>query len=61
MRGEWKNKRDGDILVAFEEPISLLEFVAIERHLSKLTGVKNRPGYENRIKTEAAYPEGGDI
>ena len=40
LREEQKKRSDLDILVEFEEPISLLEFVALERHLSELIGVK---------------------
>lgn len=40
VRGEQKKRSDIDILVELEEPISLLEFVALERHLSKLIGEK---------------------
>ena len=40
VRGEQKEKSDIDLLVEFEEPISLLDFVALERHLSEIMGVK---------------------
>ena len=40
VRGDQKKRSDLDILVEFEEPISLLEFVALERYVSELTGVK---------------------
>ena len=41
VRGEQKKKRsDLDILVEFDQPISLLEFVALERHLSEIIGEK---------------------
>jgi len=38
VRGEQKKRSDLDILVEFEEPISLLEFVALERHLGEIIG-----------------------
>jgi len=40
VRGEEKKRSDIDVLVEFEEPISLLEFVALERHLSEIIGKK---------------------
>ncbi len=40
VRGEQKKKSDLDILVEFEEPTSLLEFVALENHLSEIIGEK---------------------
>ena len=41
VRGEQKKKRsDLDILVEFDQPISLLEFVALERRLSEIIGEK---------------------
>jgi len=40
IRREQERGSDLDILVEFEEPISLIEFVALERHLSELTGKK---------------------
>jgi predicted nucleotidyltransferase len=40
MRGEGRKKSDLDILVEFYDVISLLDFVALERELSELTGEK---------------------
>ena len=40
VRDEQKKSSDIDILVEFREPISLLEFVALERYLSELIGRK---------------------
>ena len=40
IRGEQKKKSDVDVLVEFHEPISLLEFVALERELSEHIGKK---------------------
>ena len=40
VRGEGRKKSDLDILVEFYDVISLLDFVALERELSELTGEK---------------------
>jgi len=40
VRGDQKKRSDVDILVEFDEPVSLLEFMAIERQLSDLIGKK---------------------
>ncbi len=40
IRGEQKKKSDVDILVEFEKPLGLLEFVGLELQLSKLIGKK---------------------
>ena len=40
IRGEEKGKSDLDILVEFDEPISLLKFIALENYLSDSIGVK---------------------
>jgi uncharacterized protein len=40
VRGEQKRKSDVDVLVEFEEPIGLFEFVDLENYLSDLLGVK---------------------
>lgn len=40
VRGEQQEKSDLDILVDFEETIGLFKFVALERYLSRLLGVK---------------------
>lgn len=40
VRGEQTKKSDVDILVEFEEPIGLFEFMDLEEELSKLLGVK---------------------
>jgi len=40
VRGEQQSGSDVDILVEFEESPSLLEFIALERHLSDLIGKK---------------------
>ncbi|OYT53957.1 MAG: nucleotidyltransferase [Candidatus Altiarchaeales archaeon ex4484_2] len=38
IRGEQKEGSDIDVLVEFEEPIGLLEFVSLERNLSEIIG-----------------------
>lgn len=40
VRGEQKRKSDVDVLVEFEEPIGLFEFIDLEMYLSDLLGVK---------------------
>lgn len=40
VRGNQKKESDVDILIEFEEPVSLLEFIALERQLSKILGKK---------------------
>jgi len=40
VRGEQRKRSDLDILVEFDQPISLLEFVALERRLSEIIGEK---------------------
>ena len=40
IRGEQKHGSDVDVLVEFEEPIGLFEFMALEYYLSDLLGVK---------------------
>ena len=40
VRGEQKRKSDVDVLVEFEEPVGLFEFMDLEMYLSKLLGVK---------------------
>lgn len=40
VRGEQTAASDLDLLVSFREPVSLLEFVHLENHLSGMLGVK---------------------
>ena len=40
VRGEQKEGSDLDVLVEFEEPVGLFEFMALENYLSDLLGVK---------------------
>jgi hypothetical protein len=39
-RGEQKRGSDVDVLVEFEQPIGLFQFMALENYLSDLLGVK---------------------
>lgn len=63
VRGEQKKKSDIDILVVFDEPISLLDFVGAENHLSDLLNMKVdlvpkedlRPELKNIILKETVY------
>ena len=40
VRGEQKGSSDVDVLVEFEEPVGLFEFMALENYLSDLLAVK---------------------
>ncbi len=40
MRGEQKGSSDVDVLVEFEDPVVLFEFMKLENYLSDLLGVK---------------------
>jgi predicted nucleotidyltransferase len=40
VHGEQKQQSDVDVLVEFEEPIGLFEFMDLEMYLSNLLGVK---------------------
>ena len=40
VRGEQRSRSDLDVLVEFEEPIGLFEFMDLELYLSSLLGVK---------------------
>ena len=61
VRGEQKKISDIDILVDFNEPVSLLEFIKLENYLSDLLGVKVdlipkkgiRPELKKQILSEA--------
>ena len=63
VRGEQRKGSDVDILVEFEKPISLLEFMSLERRLSELTGRKVdlvmktalKPKIGERILEEVVY------
>jgi len=63
VRGEQKNGSDVDILVEFEEPVGLFEFMRLEFFLSDLLGVKVdlvskkalKPYIGEYIKREVVY------
>ncbi len=63
LRGEQKETSDVDILVEFERPIGLIEFVRLKNHLSDLLGVNVdlvmkkalRPRIGQRILSEVLY------
>ena len=40
VRGEHRAKSDLDVLVEYDNPVSLLQIVALENHLTDLLGVK---------------------
>jgi len=40
VRGEQKKRSDVDIIVEFEEPVSLLKLVSLENFLKEIIGVK---------------------
>jgi predicted nucleotidyltransferase len=40
VRGEQRQKSDVDVLVEFEEPVGLFEFMDLEMYLTGLLGVK---------------------
>ena len=63
VRGDNNKESDVDILVEFHEPPTLLEFVALERHIGELTSMKVdlvmrtalKPGIGERILQEVVY------
>jgi len=63
VRGEQQEKSDLDILVDFKEVIGLFKFIALERYLSELLGVKVdlvmksalKPRIGERILKEVTY------
>ncbi|MFQ6107204.1 MAG: nucleotidyltransferase family protein [Thermoplasmata archaeon] len=63
VKGEEKEGSDVDMLVEFREPISLIEFVALERYLSELIGRRVdlvtksalKPRIGSRILKEVRY------
>lgn len=62
-RGEQKNKSDIDLLVEFEEPVSLLKLVSLENFLREMLKVKVevipkkdvRPELREKIFKEVIY------
>jgi predicted nucleotidyltransferase len=63
LRGDQKETSDVDILVEFERPIGLIEFVRLKNYLSDLLGVNVdlvmekalKPGIGQRILGEVLY------
>ena len=63
IRGEQKKQSDTDVLVEFEEPVSLLGVVRLENFLTDLVGIKVdlvpkrdvRPELKERIYKEVVY------
>ena len=63
IRGDNNKESDVDILVEFHEPPTLLEFLALERYLGELIGMKVdlvmrtalKPGIRERILQEVVY------
>jgi predicted nucleotidyltransferase len=63
LRGEQRETSDVDILVEFDRPIGLIEFVRLKNYLSDLLGVKVdlvmkkalKPGIGQRILSEVLY------
>jgi len=63
VKGEQKEMSDVDILVEFEKPLGLLEFVGLKNHLSDLLGVNVdlvmrkalKPNIGKRILGEVVY------
>jgi len=63
VRGEQREDSDVDILVTFEEPVSLLKLVNFENYLQDLTGIKVdvipersiRPELRKNILNEVSY------
>jgi len=40
LHGEQKKRSDLDLLVEFEEPIGMFDFISLENELTRLTGIK---------------------
>jgi len=63
VRGEQKEKSDVDVLVVFDEPISLLDLAGAENYISDLVGTKVdlvpkkdvRPELKEIILNEVVY------
>jgi len=52
VRGEQKEESDLDILVEFEEPVSLLHIVSVENYLSDILGIKVNLVLKKNIREE---------
>lgn len=63
LHGEQKTKSDLDLMVEFEEPIGLFDFIRLENELTRLTGIKVdlvvkdalKPRIKDRVIKEALY------
>jgi hypothetical protein len=63
VRGAQRKKSDVDVLVEFEEPVGLFDFIALENYLADLLGVKVdlvsrkalKPRIGERILKEVVY------
>jgi uncharacterized protein len=63
LHGEQKDGSDLDLLVEFEEPIGLFDFIRLENELTRLTGRKVdlvikdalKPRIKDRVIKEALY------
>ncbi len=63
LHGEQKTRSDLDLLVEFEEPIGLFDFIRLENELTRLTGVKVdlvmktalKPRIKDKVIKEALY------
>jgi predicted nucleotidyltransferase len=63
IKGKQRRKSDVDILVEFEEPVGLFDFIGLEEYLSNLLGVKVdlvsrkalKPRIGERILKEVIY------
>jgi len=64
VRGEQNKRSDIDILVEFDEPVGLFEFMDLEEYLGKLLGARVdlvsrgalKPRIGERILKEVVYP-----
>jgi len=64
VRGEQKERSDIDILVEFDEPVGLFEFMDLEEYLGKMLGVRVdlvsrgalKPRIGECILKEVVYP-----
>jgi uncharacterized protein len=63
LHGEQKNRSDLDLLVEFDEPIGLFDFIRLENELTRLTGKKVdlvmkdalKPRIKDKVTREALY------
>jgi predicted nucleotidyltransferase len=63
LRGEQRARSDLDLLVEFDEPVGLFDFIRLENELTKLLGIKVdlvmkeslKPRLKDKILKEAQY------